>query len=91
MGLVDPRGGADAWLRALRGAGGRGPVRAAPSSEAAADAVPPSAAGAVPCPNCGTGLRLVDRAPADARTVILVCPRCGRLVLGRGAGEIPPP
>ena len=80
MGMVDPRGGSGAFLRAVFGAGiGRPPNRAPETHQG--ELLPPGADAGATCPRCGAALRVVPGPPLPGKQParLVGCAACGFL------------
>ncbi len=79
MGIVDPRGGADAWLKVVFGAQTRGAGRTDMEQAPEQEVLPEGAAVPAPCPKCGGRLRLMPGPELKTKvpTRLVGCAACG--------------
>lgn len=86
MGIVDPRGGADAWFKTVFGAQTRGLGRSNMEEAPQAEVLPQGAAAGLPCPRCGGALRVLPgpRLATKLPTEMVGCGACGFVGLREG-------
>jgi hypothetical protein len=77
MGVVDPRGGADAFFKAVLGAGAGRPGEVL-QDQGQTEAMPQAEPAGVACPRCGAPLRVLPgRLASKVPTRMVGCASCG--------------
>ena len=91
MGVVDPRGGSDAWFKAVFGGQTRGRGRNDMEQVPDTETLPPGAAAGVPCPRCGGAMRVLPGPPLPTKvpTLFIGCSGCGFVGLRAAAAPGP--